>query len=126
MNVTNNTLAPAVTVDDFIDDTIQFWGTPNRWAHNSPLIIYTDLALPYFYAALALGVVVLLHSAYLHGWKYNTVRIVTDTAALFLIFQTSFFLPCTFSSTCPQFNIALLNGVFANCICGGIGQVLTS
>ena len=112
-----------VTVDDFVDDTIQFWGAPNRWAHNSLLITYTNLALPYFYAALALGGVVLLHSAYLHRRKYNTVRIVTDTAALFLILETVLFLPCTFNSSCPQLRVALLNNVFGNCICGGIVQV---
>ena len=119
MNITNVTLS----ADDFTDDTIQFWGTPNRWAHNSPLIIYTSFVLPFLYTALILGACVLLHSAYLHRWKFNSVRIVTDIAAFFLMLEASFFLSCTIISTCSQFNVALLNGVFANCICGGIVQV---
>ena len=88
------------------------------------MIVILPSSEGYLYAAIIVGCAVLVHSLYLHRFKYNTVRVVTDLAALFLALEGAFFLPCTVNQQCSNANLAVLNGVFANCICGGIVQVI--
>ena len=106
------------------------WGSPeyyanNTWIYNSFSVANSvpagDSFLYLAYFVLALCFYILLHSAYLNGKKFSTIRILTDTTCVCTIIQFFLLFECS-TKYCGQFKNAIVVDFLANGVFSGIVQ----
>lgn len=91
------------------------------WSYNSLQLSYAggeDLCI----VALIFGGVVLLHSFYLHRFKFHTVRICSDLAALSMMAEASLFYSCL-AQNCSTGQVAIRYNFSGNAVFGLICQL---
>ena len=95
--------------------------TDINWSTRSPLLELTPDQMPLLIFSIIFGSVIIIHSCYLNGSRYNEIRIITDIASISMIGSATCFLSCI-NSNCSLFTETITNNILANSFFGLICQ----
>jgi len=96
----------------------------SNWVENSSLdfvLWFPEKDRYVLYFGIAVGSVILAHSAYIHRTTFKVVRVMNDIAAVALILQMIFFLDC-YWHTCSKTERIIMNAL-GNSLCSGASQI---